>query len=669
MGLVVLMGFACLVLGTLMLSTSGNFLRGNADARSKLRARYAAEGMVAVQLARMDYFKDSLLGGDFQMPSVGMTGLNTGNGEQADADIDKIPNPHGIETITSGQFRGMKGLRAPFLIQATGVAASEAKSKVSVEAYVYQVPIFQFGVFYQGDLEIMPGLNMSVLGPTHANGNILLRGMNGVTLSLQGPVTSAKTIWQWVLGTGQVTHRTEPNNATPWVVPGLTSTITAMTDATRPPAVYGVWNVQQGVDPLTLPLGGFTPHELLERCRGDEAPALRRQKFDCLPGVVRYYEGTTTPPAYLSDPKVFFDRREDRWVWFRDFDVAAAQAALPHDSIFYLSNKELVLDKGSAGIQAIDAFRLVNASHLVRNFTIATHNPIYVLGDFNVGYAGGPCHPANPSGPVPDAQKYCNTLIASDALTALSVDWTARKWDATKADSTNMKGTLEQPASNATWTKTRKWVCDPTPCAPVPTLNASGVQVTSRGYNVFHYPVPGTDAGYVQHNDNVEFKNGVSGDAYYTPTALRINAAVMTGNKPTRSGALPPAITDNNAYESIYEGGWHNTIRFLEHWSSSSVTFCGSFICLWAANTPGLNTDQNVKVLQTTGWSNQTSGNSLAWPAPATVVLPYQAGTGYYIAPSRIWGYDDRFRDIANMPPGTPFLSTGIYTNWADPSR
>ena len=124
--------------------------------------------------------------------------------------------------------------------------------------------------------------------------------------------------------------------------------------------------------------------------------------------------------------------------------------------------------------------------------------------------------------------------------------------------------------------------------------------------------------------------NGMAAD-------VRINTAMITGNKPSRASCLTIGNTETQ-YEDCYEGGWHNTLRFLENWTGRTVTFKGSFVCMWAAQTPGLRVDPGDKVI----------------------------GGGHYNPPNRVWGYDTRFNDLNNMPPGAPFLATAILTNWLE---
>ncbi|MFI5356214.1 MAG: hypothetical protein ACHQ4G_02645 [Opitutales bacterium] len=61
----------------------------------------------------------------------------------------------------------------------------------SVTAYAEQdlqismIPLYQFAVFYNQDLELAPGANMTITGPVHANGNLILRDQTGFSNTVQ----------------------------------------------------------------------------------------------------------------------------------------------------------------------------------------------------------------------------------------------------------------------------------------------------------------------------------------------------------------------------------------------------------------------------------------------------------------------------------------------------
>lgn len=50
---------------------------------------------------------------------------------------------------------------------------------------VAQIPLFQFAIFYNQDLEFGPGADMVIAGPVHANGNFIARGQTGFANTVQ----------------------------------------------------------------------------------------------------------------------------------------------------------------------------------------------------------------------------------------------------------------------------------------------------------------------------------------------------------------------------------------------------------------------------------------------------------------------------------------------------
>ena len=102
------------------------------------------------------------------------------------------------------------------------------------------IPVFQFAIFYNVDLEVEPGPNMTVTGRVHSNGNIYQ--VPGATLTFQSPVSAANMIYE------------TPSPLDPTVVrsPGT--------------VIYQAGHVSS-VRPLSLPIGTSDPnvvHEILK---------------------------------------------------------------------------------------------------------------------------------------------------------------------------------------------------------------------------------------------------------------------------------------------------------------------------------------------------------------------------------------------------------------------
>jgi hypothetical protein len=598
LGIVLLVGIAVLVLGIAMITTSGGQLRGGVDTKQRIKARIAAETQANLLIAFAVDQATTLFGTNMTLSGTSLAALPTGDGLEGMTTVDMIGNgsTQVQEAITAGDFKGMRGYKQAYVIHSTGVAPGGAKSKIDAQIKIYQVPVFQFGVFYEGDLEMGAGSAMFVGGPVHTNGNAYFRSPNNALapLEIQGPVTVTGTLYHWQGNASSIRYRVVPE-ATDFVSPVLTTNIQAAVLGTVP-----LPNVQWGTDRISIPIGGATPRSILLPKSGTDPALLAKQKFDsriaCSPVCppARWVNAAVTPalPAWITGPRVFFDRREQAWVKYWNVDITKLPTT-GEDSIFYLADQvQMAADRGTLGKPVINAFRIVKASMLPRNLTIATPNPVYLVGDFNVPNAASTCAPAGVAAPTL-AQKYCNAMIASDALTLLSTKWLTAT------------GALDQPFSNAVWA-------------------TAGSPETS-----FIKP---------------DSFNGT----------ITVNAAIMTGNKKSNPAAYPPGNVNNGVFESNYEGGWQNTIRFLENlypnpgWpqpAQATVNFNGSFICLWEAASPGLNTNINTKVIQT---------------------LDFTTSKGYYSPPVRNWSYDPRFKDLANMPPATPFLNTPPLTAWSE---
>jgi len=579
-----------MVVGMGMLSSSGKSLLSSSDARSELRARVASEAVISAAVADAVNRAGEVFGGTL---ANGQRSLVLGT-DVGKAEITYYTTSGGTSLqqglVPAGPLKGLMGYKYGCSIDGTGRTAGGSTRVVNAEVVLYQVPIFQFGVFYDSSLEITPGPTMRVFGRVHTNDSLYLRGT--ADLHFTGPVTAAGMVAQWwASSSGSIGYQYTPANATEFH-PTLSSNITAMTESNAPPLVDGVRNVRWGQAKLHLALGGngMNPHAILEPAKPSDPVALRRQNYDWIAqakasAAARFVAGVSSQPGWIRNPRVFWDRREQHWVKVWDFDVRALRQSGNRDSVFYFADTVFEWDKRASRDTLIKALRIVNADTLGRNLTIATPNPLYLKGNFNTGRAV-----------ASDSTSYYNAQLACDVFTLLSPIWSA--WDSSRVVPTSLIGgnsytSCEQNYANAAW-----------PCS---------------------YPTGATG------------RLGDSGRAAIC--SVRVNAAVLAGNKQTERAYLRRNTADGT-YNANYEGGWHNTIRFLENWSGKTVVFKGSFVCLWQGQARGLIKSPSVHVIQ--------------------------RSPGYYSPPGRLWGFDDRFLQLSRMPPGAPFLATAIFTNWLE---
>lgn len=73
------------------------------------------------------------------------------------------------------------------------VGAKEALLELQFKTRL--VPLFQFAIFYNKDLEILPGPNMTLQGPVYTNGDLYLYSNNG-TLAIHGQTMAAGSIYR-----------------------------------------------------------------------------------------------------------------------------------------------------------------------------------------------------------------------------------------------------------------------------------------------------------------------------------------------------------------------------------------------------------------------------------------------------------------------------------------
>jgi hypothetical protein len=113
------------------------------------------------------------------------------------------PNaPSGTVTIPTGPFSGLIASVTPYVLNTTAVQTSTG-AQVQLQRRInnYLVPIFQFGMFSNEDLEIHPGPQFTFNGRVHANGNLYISG----TTTFLSRVTTANELVTDLLRNGN-TH-------------------------------------------------------------------------------------------------------------------------------------------------------------------------------------------------------------------------------------------------------------------------------------------------------------------------------------------------------------------------------------------------------------------------------------------------------------------------------
>lgn len=338
----------------------------------------------------------------------------------------------------ASQYHGLRGYASAYRILS---AARQGQSGFAVRAAVEQnvetatIPLFQFAIFYNMDLELNPGATMTITGPVHSNGIGYFQPQ--ATLTFEGDVTAA----------GLLIHGKKPGDPT---------------SRTPGTIVYGKEH-DGGVSTLALPIGTNNSPAAVRQVveipsvwEDRDSPMGRQRYYNQADIVIKVTNGgivassgasdnfaTVIPSAQVSqfvDTSVtFYNAREQRTVKTTQIDVTklnrwnstntVLRPRLPTGDIqiVYVDDQRSQTSSTEPGV------RLVNGQTVLpRGLTVVTPDPLYVLGHYNA--------PASALG-TPDTSNTRPAALVGDAITILSPNWN---------DSKSTRGLSERVASDTT---------------------------------------------------------------------------------------------------------------------------------------------------------------------------------------------------------------------------
>jgi hypothetical protein len=320
----------------------------------------------------------------------------------------------------ASQYRGLNGYASTYQIVAD---AREQAGSFNLMAGVQQnvetatVPLFQFAIFYNLDLEISPGPNMTVIGPVHSNGTFYSQPQ--ATLTFQGNVTAVGSL---VAGK----KPSDPTVRTPGTIvynaehDGNVSSL-AMPIGTNnsPSAVRQVVEIPPAGEASTSAMGQqryYNEADLIIKVTDSGVTATS--------GLANNF-GTIIPASQVSQfvntAATFYNKRENATVkavqidisklrqWNATNTVLRPNLALGDVRILYVDDQRTETSSTESGV------RLVNGDTLLpQGLTVVTPNPLYVQGFYNA--------PVSARGTADTSQTVPASLIA-DAITILSPSW------------------------------------------------------------------------------------------------------------------------------------------------------------------------------------------------------------------------------------------------------
>jgi hypothetical protein len=346
-------------------------------------------------------------------------------------------------TTTTGSFDGLTAFVQKYRVTSRATEnRNNAVSKVAIEVEDQLIPLFQFGIFYEDDLEVGPGANMTFSGGRiHSNNDLFLTAYSGRTLSLDSKITSAGSVFHYDKAgraTQSGTVQIKDGAATPaYHTLDIDSQDTTWTGDSQTRWTGKIKNDVHGIKTLNMPLA--TGGQAIDIIGTGSNSLYSKAGLKVIDGVatdkngnavdLRYYDpnykdalgnlkidpgGTSAlnvnPISTATSNPTFYDGREQKTMTAVEVDLtklqnsAAARNALSDPpsggdpGIIYVSSSTITNP----------AVRLVNGSaldstKLPQGLSVGSDNPVYVKGDYNTAN-----RPA---------------AIFADAVTVLSGSW------------------------------------------------------------------------------------------------------------------------------------------------------------------------------------------------------------------------------------------------------
>jgi hypothetical protein len=335
------------------------------------------------------------------------------SGETGKTHVRKLSSSR-FEVIDS-IYRGLKGMTSDYRIESYVQNGSQTIG-IRQDIQLTTIPVFQFAVFYTLDLEIHPENPMSIDGRIHSNGNIFCAPGNYLTFN------------DHVTASGNLLLKGHPKD------PRI-----------RNPGLVRFEKEQDGgVASLTLPIHSeqlkTSPREILEIPPPTESPnsAIGRHRYYNKADIIikigkqnltvtsgRFNNFSTTIPqsqwkSFLQSGLQFRDKRQKQFVLCTDLDVGGLDKWNSTNTILRdVLDRDLstlfLYDTRPNSADALHAVRLKNGRTLpASGLTVATPNPLYIWGDYNL---------KSESDQESDATNGKPASIAADAVTILSSAW------------------------------------------------------------------------------------------------------------------------------------------------------------------------------------------------------------------------------------------------------
>ena len=513
------------------------------------------------------------------------------------------------------QFANLSGYIKPCTITSTATTVGQlyavsASVKQVVNATV--IPLFQFAIFYNLNLEIDPGAAMTVRGPVFSNQGLWAGTPN---VNFMSSVAAAGWIYN---------QATDPTNADPWAV--------GKSDTGTPNGNFAFKSIPNE-DSLTLPIGTNNTASAVESI------------INLPPGTL----GAPNASAYTTNGQMYLFNQSDLiisntatglagsrgtniTIWFQD-PANVSTTLIPVTNDVYI-----ITNRASQSVSATNYVSPGNATNVIyAGYSFVTNVSYYDFRESNTVQAV-----------QVDVSKLNVWLTNTSSTGGKSINQTSYADKGNGIRSIFIYNKVPATGSQLPAVRLVNGAQLPSTTDPNGTgRTTSGLTVTTPqplyvlgNYNV-QTATSSANASAQTTNTAYTYPAALMGDAITVLSGSWNDAGSAYKSGGSMSSRTPSATTINAATlegivqstNSNYSGGVENFLRLEENWSGVTLQYNGSIVVMF----------------------------------PSQYATHYWPGTGsVYNPPTRNWAFDLNFTDSNKLPPLTPKIYRIIRASWAD---
>ena len=358
------------------------------------------------------------------------------------------------------RYNGLLGSGQDWLIASTATptnAGENLSATIKQTVWFGYIPIFQFAIFYNMDLEINPGNTFNVNGKVHSNNDIYATGASSSTpltfsdlVEYAGSYSANRSPLDPTTRSGNVVFTLSANN--PAKGPSLSLPVGTNNN---PATVIGILGIPPtGVNPSSSEGQSYIYNQadIIITNSSTGAISVYYQNPNLTPSQIlipkdltNVVSGATNISYSFVNTNTFYDYREAKTVKSVDLDVKNFGTWLANTNAVggafrnyqntngitakgHPINGVYVYNSGASSGQ-LPAARVVNGQQLPPGgLSVATPFPLYVKGDYNITKNG-----VNLSTTLGDTTNTYPAALMGDALTVLSSSWNDATYNSSTA--------------------------------------------------------------------------------------------------------------------------------------------------------------------------------------------------------------------------------------------